>query len=192
MRNTLPAHIDCMLQNWSLTLNDVGALAWAVTGTYALAGVFCLGVAPLRWRLREGWFWLLLGLFLLFLAANKQLDLQTGLIQFGKCVAISNNWYEARGEVQFAVVAGLVILALVIGLRMFLKSILGGAKTLMAVIGFLAVASFFVLRAAAINKVDLSLDASVMGVPVLLTLELVGAALIFINACVMLAVTESR
>lgn len=192
MRNTLPAHIDCMFQTWSLALSDLGALAWAVTGAYALAGVFCLGVVPLRWRFREGWFWLLLGLFLLFLAANKQLDLQTGMIALGKCVAEANNWYETRAEVQFAFVAGLVILALVIGLRMLLKSALGGAKTLLAVLGFLAVASFFVLRAAAFNRVDLVLDASVMGVPVLLTLELVGAALIFVNACVMLAVTESR
>ena len=114
------------------------------------------------------------------------------MIELGRCVAKANNWYDARRDVQFAFVAGLVILALVLGLRMLLKSILGGAKTLAAVVGFLAVMSFFVLRAAAFSHVDLTLDASVMGVPVLLTLELVGAVLIFLNACVMLAVTESR
>lgn len=194
MRNTFQGQIDCMFQSWTLGIGDPTAIGWVTTIAFIVAGTFCLGAAPLRRgpRYRQFWFWFGLALFLFFLGANKQLDLQSGMIELGRCVAESNNWYENRRDVQFALVAGIAIVLVFLSARMLVKSILSGASNLLAVIGFIAIMVFFLVRAAAFSHVDIALSADIFGVAVIDILELVGAGMIFVNACIMLAVTESR
>lgn len=108
-------------------------------------------------------FWVLLGLFLLFLTINKQLDLQTLLTQTLKDMAISHGWYEQRRVLQVAFVSfiGLTMLALLLTLRLTLMSLWRQYKLVW--VGLLMLCAFILVRAASFHHIDILIRESILG-----------------------------
>jgi hypothetical protein len=90
---------------------------WTVVAAYAAAAAFCARSGAARREMRPearrfSWIWRMLAAGLLFLGINKQLDLQTLLIDLGRQAALAGGWYGESRQVQLAVCAVLALAAL--------------------------------------------------------------------------------
>lgn len=99
-------------------------------------------------------FWMLVGVALLILGLNKQLDLQSLLTELARDAAHVQGWYEDRRRYQFAFVvaiagAGVVGVA---AMAWVLRRVLD--RVWIAVVGLGWMTSFVVIRAASFHHVD--------------------------------------
>lgn len=87
---------------WYERIGDGGPVAWIITFAYLAAAVLCFLAArrSLSEPRPERTLWLAAAGVVLFLALNKQLDLQVGLIEFWRENALASGWYGARRTVQ--------------------------------------------------------------------------------------------
>lgn len=142
---------------WRIGIGDPSLLGWAITIGYFLAALACLqagrhlhGRSPTPGTA----LWFVLGLGLALLGLNKQLDLQTLVIEVGRWVALANGWYAQRRRIQ---------------LDFALTTILAGATTAalaakpitcfrrqhpLAIAGCGLIAGYVCLRLLSINHVD--------------------------------------
>ena len=165
--------------DWTPALHDLTLRGVSVSAAY-------LAAAWLSWRARAtiaadasfrlGLFWLLTAGGLAMLGLNKQLDLQTLIIQVGREIALAQGWYEQRRAVQAAFLAAAAISGLTLawlGLALIRKQ---WAQLKWALAGIGLIAAYLGTRAAEITHVGfwqgrLSSDDFFL-------LELAGAALI--------------
>lgn len=126
--------------------------------------------------------WWILGVLLVALGINKQLDLQSALTEFGRMLATEQGWYERRGEVQrtFIVVIALLFGAGMVGLVLAMRR--APKPTRVAVGGLCLVFAFVVIRAASFHHVDYFLRSVWLGVRVNWVLEIAGILIILIAA----------
>ena len=158
-------------------------IGWITVAAYLLASVISFHAANraqlsgVRWRI-DSHFWFMMGLLLLVLGINKQLDLQSILTELARAAAKSGGWYEQRRDYQ----------------RLFIATIVGttmlGAAILMvwsrrlwrsqqvALLGTCFLLAFIVIRAASFHDVDLLLSQSVLGARWNSIFELLGIGLI--------------
>ena len=89
---------DCAAQAFVLRLGDPTPLGLAMTALYVLASALLLTLALRRsgWGQGERLLWSAVGLGLVALTLNKQLDLQQSVIWTGRCVARAEGWFEQR------------------------------------------------------------------------------------------------
>lgn len=171
---------------WEPGISDQGSLAWATVVSYFVAALLC---ASLAWRVRrcngdvrEFVWWSSLSTTLVVLGINKQLDLQTLLTQVGRHFARSQGWYEQRRVVQEWFVIGIAfggLCVLVLLAWLFRGSLWRNA---LALVGFVFLACFVVIRAASFHHVDVLLGVRVQHVPLHAMLELIGTSCIAIAA----------
>ena len=144
---------------WHWGYDDSSLVGWTVTAAYLFAAGLC-AQAGLRMRRASGnsagqyqpwWF---LAAVLLFLGLNKQLDLQTLLINAGRGMARAEGWFGYRRIVQAAFVV-LFTLALVAGLvacvtkwRPFFR------ERPLVLAGLLSLLLLVVIRASGFNHVE--------------------------------------
>ena len=127
-------------------------------------------------------FWTLAALLLLFLAVNKQLDLQSFMTAAGRCMAQAQGWYENRRLVQLAFILGLAgtgVLVL-LGLRRLLRGTL--ARTGLALLGLVLVTVFVLIRAAGFHHMDMLIGTRIAGMRLNWLLELPGPLLVLAAA----------
>lgn len=160
---------DGVEYHWQL-IGDPTILGWLTFAGYLMASIACWralrsglyppGASPhgastrgQPARLLRRW-WLGVGLLMLLLGLNKQLDLQTLFAQLAKSMALAEGWYVRRRQVQFAFVVTLALalislaLAAIYALRPVLRHIvpsLLGLALLLLFVGLRAV-TFHVLR----------------------------------------------
>jgi hypothetical protein len=109
---------------WRFGVGDPTIAGWLITGGYVLAALRCLSAAradllsaALRPDARP---WLCIAAFAAVLGINKQLDLQTLLIEWGRTAALEGGWYERRriaGGVFFGVLGLTTVLTVGIWAR---------------------------------------------------------------------------
>lgn len=145
------------------------------------------GIASARAALRcgrhgaeraERRFWWIATAVLLFLAVNKQLDLQSLLTMVARCHAALAGWYDDRRGIQKAfiwLVAGGGVAALGL-LALLLRGILD--RVGLALIGLCFVCGFVVIRAASFHNMDGLLGSMAAGMKVNWLLELPGPLLV--------------
>ncbi|MGZ4767740.1 MAG: hypothetical protein ACXVLX_03740 [Ilumatobacteraceae bacterium] len=125
--------------------------------------------------------WLLIAVTMVLLGINKQLDLQTLLIQKVRKQAYVHGWYSQRRRYQVDFIATMLVVGLfaTIGLAFWLRRVLRRVALAIAGIGMLVL--FVVIRAASFHYVDkvLSLGGRVR---VNWILELSGIGLIIVAA----------
>lgn len=141
---------------WKPGINDPTVIGWVATIGYGLAAYFCL----MRWfhsrrNHPEGralsTTWLLLAVGLLLLGLNKQLDLQTLLVQSGRQTTIALGWFEERRKLQFtfALLFGTIVITLfAVSVRRYGNFF---RKHLLATIGTGLILSYVLLRSASVN-----------------------------------------
>ena len=162
-----------------MTFHDSGGMAWTIVAGYAVAAMFATIVAL---RLREQ-FWTIMAMASLFLGINKQLDLQTGLTVLLRRLAQFGGWYAVRRIAQYGFVAALVVVA-AIGAVLAWRRLKGAdASRRIAATGLALLATYVLLRVAAIHHV-LGDDVSGQG---LLGVELAGVAMVGFGAAIRLA-----
>ncbi|MDO5648666.1 hypothetical protein [Paracoccus sp. (in: a-proteobacteria)] len=177
--------LTCIGGVWRPGGGDPDLMAWVTVAL--LAGCAVLAIAVLRmWpRPATRGFWIAIAVVTAVLAVNKQLDLQTVLTATGRCMARAQGWYEHRRAVQTAVItvlcAGVVLGAVWAGISVRRHL----AQNAAALIGLLMLAAFVVARATAFHRMDGSIGAAMTDTHYRM-LELIGAALIALNAAFML------
>lgn len=137
----------------SSLIGDPTFAGWVITGVYAVSAALCF-VAGTRERRRaaapDGFprFWFALGVALLVLSLNKQLDAQAVLTAAARELARAVGWYGHRRLLQDIFVAALAVSFL------FITSLViwsAGRRLLrfpMACCGIALLISFIILRAA--------------------------------------------
>ena len=179
--------MECVFSAWRPGIGDPHPMGWVTVGVYLLAGLAAAVVAwrgafPPGSRGRERVFWTLAALLLLFLAVNKQLDLQSFMTAAGRCMAQAQGWYENRRLVQLAFILGLAgtgVLVL-LGLRRLLRGTL--ARTGLALLGLVLVTVFVLIRAAGFHHMDLLIGTRIAGMRLNWLLELPGPLLVLAAA----------
>lgn len=175
--------LTCAFTQWSPGLGDNNLMGWLIVLAYLVAAVFSMRAAVVIAGLeaadrRERRFWWIAGAIMLFLAVNKQLDLQTLVTQIGRCHAQLSGWYDMRRIVQrdfiLAIVAAGAVMLLV--LAFLLRGIL--ERVWPALLGLAFVCLFVVVRAASFHHMDALLGTWVFGVKMNWLLELPGPILV--------------
>lgn len=178
----LETTLTCALTRWSPAIGDDHPVGWLTVLVYLAAGI-----ASARAALRcgrdgaeraERRFWWIAAAVLLFLAVNKQLDLQSLLTMVARCHAALAGWYDDRRGIQKAfiwLVAGGGVAALGL-LALLLRGILD--RVGLALIGLCFVCGFVVIRAASFHNMDGLLGSMAAGMKVNWLLELPGPLLV--------------
>lgn len=162
-------------------------MGWVTVIAYLAAAGFSLTLAagPER-NVLERMFWAISGAGLLFLAVNKQLDLQSFLTAAGRCAAQMQGWYDMRQTVQRDFIVMLIM-----------TSVAGGAfavwvlrdtlhRTGVALLGLVWLTGFVLVRAVGFHHVDRLIGFQMAGMRFNWVFELGGIA-IFMLGCVFAA-----
>ena len=125
--------------------------------------------------------WLLIAVTMVLLGINKQLDLQTLLIQEVRKQAYAHGWYSQRRRYQVEFIATILVVGLLatIGLAFWLRRVLRRVALAIAGIGMLVL--FVAIRAASFHYVDRALSLGGR-VRVNWILDLSGVGLIIVAA----------
>ena len=169
-----------MILGWTPRIGDPSVLGWFTVASYFLAGILCLRAADHDANAKNLWY--ALGLGLVFLGVNKQLDLQTLLTQVGREFARSGHWYDRRRDVQRLFVG---VIALTLALSAVTIVLVFRSRSLqfrMASIGFVFLAAFVCIRAASFHHVDRFLKLYFLGARFNWIFELGGISLIGLAA----------
>ncbi len=159
---------------------DTTPIGWTVTAVFGLAALAVLAsVWPNGFKCRTpaDRYWLVLGLVVAFLAINKQLDLQTVVIEAGRDIAKSAGVYEMKRTIQ--VIAAIVIVAVMTAGGFFLFRFLQRVDRAawLALAGLALVGCYIVGRSSMFLKL---IERAPGWLPLL---ELAGAVVVFV-ACV--------
>jgi hypothetical protein len=166
--------------SWRPGIGDPTPAGWATVAAYLLAALCCVRAARAGRPGRV--FWSVLGVLLLALGINKQLDLQSLVTVVGRRLARAQGWYARRRPVQlgFVALAGAAALAGLILLGQRARR--WPAARRLAVVGLVYLAGFVVIRAASFHHVDRVLKVPVAGTTTNAFLELGGILCIGVAA----------
>lgn len=134
-------------------IGDPSAMGWLTVAGYFAAALLCLRASR---RANQGELrpWLGMGLCLLVLGVNKQLDLQSLFTQIARDHALAHGWYPERAYYQRLFVTGLAVVgsAALILLHLHLRRRPWPIRA--AMLGFTLLALFVAGRAASFHHVD--------------------------------------
>jgi hypothetical protein len=163
-------HLIAGRGRWHLAVGDPNALAWIIVGAYAVAAGLSVwaflaarsgqrrlaSINPDEARNQRllKRLWMLTAVTMLALGINKQLDLQTLLLQTLRDQAYRGGWYNRRREYQvaFILAVGIVGVIATISLAVAVRRVLD--RVLLTVAGLGVLVSFVVIRAASFHYVD--------------------------------------
>lgn len=174
---------ECVQRSWQIGIGDPGVMGWAIVGLYFFSGIIAFWVAgraafPYDTAGRERVFWVLLGLILLALGVNKQLDLQSLLTAIARCMAQAQGWYEARRVVQLGFIVILVSVMLLMTL-MFWSMLQGTlSRTWLGLLGLMIVLTFVAVRAVGFHHMDALINMEISDLRVNWLLEVIGPFMI--------------
>ena len=164
-------------------------LGWAMLTLYMGAALFAFRAAAAsnsRNSVAMGRVWICLGVILSALGLNKELDLQTLLIEFGRHVAHSEHLFAYRLKLYLVFFLGfmlaIIVLLTVVMLRFSSDIGIFARQFPLAISGCGLICAYIVIRAALIDNVDLILGVGLKQIPFLWLLEAGGLLLIMVQA----------
>ncbi len=168
---------------WRPGIGDPTIIGWITVAVYLLASGISFYAAnraqlsSVRWRI-DSHFWLMMGLLLLALGINKQLDLQSLFTELARAAAKSGGWYEQRREYQRLFVLSIAGAAMGVAaiLMVWARRLSRSQKA--AVLGTCFLLAFILIRAASFHQVDQLLSRNVLGARWNSIFELLGIGLI--------------
>jgi hypothetical protein len=139
---------------WKLGIGDPSFWGWATTVAFAAAALLCLVYAyyPAPDKGHRG-FWITLGIALLVLGANRQLDFQWLLHEIGKEMAKAQGWSSKRRAVEIVLVAGFVMAVVFLLVSVWRAAHRAWRRRWLAFCGIVLLVAFVVLRAMRIHEV---------------------------------------
>jgi len=144
--------------HWRPGVGDPDFVSWVITIAYFIAVGFCFWA----WRRERAakapglapFFWLAAAVLLVLLGFNKQLDLQSWVIEVGKEMAEDRGVYAHRRKIQLAFIllmAGGSLAALAVTAWLLRRV---WRRYWLAFAGFVLLAAFVLMRASTFNHVD--------------------------------------
>jgi hypothetical protein len=109
---------QCTFDRWQLRFGDNHLPGWSVVICYLVTAALCFAVQAkvstghLAMRL----FWTALALMMVFLAINKQADLQALATAVARCIAKMQGWWEDRHGFRSRVRLGIGLVVFSVGL----------------------------------------------------------------------------
>lgn len=165
------------------------ALGWAILALYLVAALLAFRAAAVSTTHNSagmGRVWICVGAILTVLGLNKQLDLQTLLIEFGRYVAHSEHLFAYRLELYLVFFLGfmLAIIALFAAVMLRFSASIGrfARQFPLATSGCGLICVYVLIRAALIDNVDRILGFGPKEIPLLWLLEAAGLLLIVVQS----------
>jgi hypothetical protein len=176
--------LEYLMGRWRPTIGDPSVMGWLTVGAYVACAVLAFWAArphPGNDR-RSVYFWGTVGLLMVLLAINKQLDLQSLLTEIGRQVARHQGWMEQRRSVQLWFVVGFSLLATAgfLGFAFFMRNWF--RRFMLAFIGLFVLLSFIIIRAASFHHVDQFLNVRILQLRMNWILELSGIFIVLVAA----------
>lgn len=176
----------CIAQDWTPVIGDPQITGWLTVLSYLGCMALAVLVVARRPRGAARGLWMCIALLMAFLAANKQLDLQTALTATGRCMARAQGWYDDRARVQMGFIAGLVALVLIV-LLAALRSLRGRLRgNGLALVGLAVLCGFVLVRAVGFHHVDRLISMDFASIKFNFWFENAGLVLIAANAVLLL------
>ena len=159
---------------WRLGIGDPTAFGWLTVAAYAVATALSIRVFVMasdaerrlatanhrasRDQRSMKQLWLLIAVTMVLLGINRQLDLQTLLIQKVRNRAYANGWYSDRRRYQLDFIAAISIIGLfaTIGLAIWLRRVF--TRVALAIGGVAMLVFFVLIRAASFHYIDKALS----------------------------------
>lgn len=167
---------------WHLHIGDPGIMGWSIAFFYLATAGICFW----RTRQRSGQhrlFWFLIGLFLVLMGFNKQLDLQTWLIQTAKHISIQYGWYQHRHQMVIGFIAALLLWGALS--QAWLYSVMETLNKYekLALLGLGILFVFIAARAASFEHMDIFAGGKMLAQRMYWIMEISGIACIAAAAC---------
>jgi hypothetical protein len=171
-----------LIGQWRPTIGDPCFMGWFTVGSYFACAIFGL-IAAFGNRIadrRASLFWRMVGLLMILLGINKQLDLQSLFTEIGRQIARSQGWIDQRRIVQFWFIVGFgtAALASFFSFVRIKRDLFRRFK--LAFTGLFFLLCFIVIRAAGFHHFDVMLGFRLFGAKMNWLLELTGVYLICI------------
>lgn len=182
----------CVSQGWTPRIGDPEVTGWLTVLSYLLCAALSLAVWQRLPHGKARGFWAAIAALTLFLAVNKQLDLQTALTATGRCLAHAQGWYPWRRFVQLAF---LVLLAAgaILALRSGRRALRGNRRqNRWALRGVTILAAYVMMRAVGFHAFDALIGYRLFGVRLNFFLENAGLLMIALNALAILRGGQTR
>jgi len=168
--------------HWSPRIGDPSFMGWFTVASYLACAVVALMLGFSRHRAdrRTFLFWVTIGLLMILLGINKQLDLQSLLTEMGRQIFRAHGWMDHRRIVQFwfIVAFGAAALAAFLLFARINRDLFRRFR--LAFIGLFLLLCFIVIRAAGFHHFDVMLGFRLFGARMNWVLELTGIYLIII------------
>lgn len=182
---SLSGLLECIFSSWSPTIGDPTFTGWFTVVAY-LAVCLLTTLVLRRQSGRQRVFWMGLSIILLFLAINKQLDLQSALTAAGRCLAKAQGWYAERHYVQIIFILAIIGMSAVFATWLIWTLRRDITYIWLALIGFVSLLAFIAVRAAGFHHFDQFIGFDIRGVRINGILELGGILMIAVNALYLL------
>ena len=168
---------------WHAGIGDPTIFGWLTVAVYLVAVFCCIKQAGVV-KMRGGGtkFWIFLAIFLLLLAINKQLDLQSWLTLAAKDSALANGWYDYREPVQIAFISIIGLSILIVGVTARLYLISSWRHYPLAWVGVILLLIFILMRAASFHYFDILINHPIFGIKINVILEIGTVLLIILGA----------
>ena len=139
---------------WKLGFGDSTVLGWVTTVAYFIATGLCLAyvlrakrLSPtVQYNSRRA-FWWGLTVFMLFMSLNKQLDLQTLVLQVGRRIAWEQGWYAERVVVRKWIIVGFSFTSLILMIWLGWMCWRVWRQYILAFVGIVLLVLFVLIRA---------------------------------------------
>lgn len=167
-------------QKWSPGIGDPTIVGWFTVFAYLVVVVLLLGRrrTDVDDDLCCTGIWLLLALAMLFLAINKQLDLQSWLTMTLKEHALVHGWYQDRRSYQSLFIGGLGVFGLLLMGVLFWSVRERWRDFLIAGFGFGFLLVFVMARATSFHQIDAMINTSIVGFSLNGLFEITGIFLV--------------
>ena len=179
----------CVARDWSPQIGDPNITGWLTVIAYLVCfGLACMVTTRLKAQ-RGRFLWFAISGLMLFLALNKQLDLQTVLTATGRCMSHIQGWYEDRQTVQKLFI-GAMIVCISLAIALMLSQMRGKVReNLLAFCGLFVLMTFVMIRAVGFHHMDSLIGAEIASVSLNFILENLGLLMIALNALAHLRMT---
>ena len=168
---------------WHAGIGDPTVLGWVTVLAYCIATLRCAFKASKSDKNEENYrFWTYLAIFLLLLAINKQLDLQSWFTQVIRTLAQAQGWYENRKLLQLLFIAflGIGMLLTLLSIRLYLVQ--SWHNYPMTWVGIVLLNTFILMRAASFSHIDRMIHYPVFGIKLNGVMEIGSIALIILGS----------
>ncbi|MER5173851.1 isopropylmalate isomerase [Thioclava kandeliae] len=172
----------CVAQKWSPGIGDPTILGWSTVLAYFVVCMLCIAAARVKKEVQISIFFVSIAVILLFLTINKQLDLQSALTAYGKCLAKAQGWYNQRRTIQVEAIYGIIAAAVALGLALGIYFRRIWSQIWLALLGLAVLIGFIAIRALSFHHMDQLITSHIAGLRLNGVFELTGIGLIGLNA----------